>query len=120
MAGFASKLPFGHHSRSKSPSQEQDTSLTTLLTTDQCADLTFLIATITATMRKSLLDSFSPEETPLDAEPAMSEEAALAAAPTDLENADIEKEDKIRKEKERVKKEREKRQEDAKKELAKP
>ncbi|KAK7180107.1 hypothetical protein DPSP01_011155 [Paraphaeosphaeria sporulosa] len=121
MEGFASKLPFGH-SRSKSPSQsgEQDGSLTTLLTADQCADLTFLIATITMTMRKSLLDTFAPEETPVEVKTAMSEEAALAAAPTDLENADIETEDKRRKKQEQVKKDREKRQEEAKKELAKP
>ncbi|KAJ4356160.1 uncharacterized protein N0V89_004190 [Didymosphaeria variabile] len=119
MEGFASKLPFGH-SRSKSQSQEQDTSLTTLLTADQCADLTFLIATVTMTMRNSLLDTFTPEEMPADAKPAKSEEAALAAAPTDIENADVEKEHKRRKEQEQLRKDREKRQGDARKELAKP
>ncbi|KAF1966228.1 DUF726-domain-containing protein [Bimuria novae-zelandiae CBS 107.79] len=119
MEAFASKLPFGH-SRSKSQDPDEDTSITTLLTADQCADLTFLIATITAAMRKSLLDTFEPEETPPDAEPAKSEEAALAAAPSDVENADVEKEDKARKLKEQLKKDRVKRQEDAKKELAKP
>ncbi|KAJ4297735.1 hypothetical protein N0V90_005630 [Kalmusia sp. IMI 367209] len=112
MEGFASKLPFGH-SKSAAQSESHDTSLTTLLTADQCADLTFLIATITATMRKSLLDTFTPEETPLDTKPAKSEEAALAAAPTGIDKVDVEKEDKL-------KKEREKRQEDARKELAKP
>jgi hypothetical protein len=123
MEGFAKKLPFGH-SRSKSSEQAQATeheaSLTTLLTADQCADLTFLVATITMTMRKSLLDTFTPEETPVDAKAAKSEEAALAEAPTDLEDADIKTEDKRKKEQEQLRKDREKRQEDAKKELAKP
>ncbi|KAL1606801.1 hypothetical protein SLS60_004208 [Paraconiothyrium brasiliense] len=100
--------------------EEQDTSLTTLLTADQCADLTFLIATITMTMRKSLLDTFTPEETPADSKPLQSEEAALAAASMDIENADVGKEDKRRKEQEQLRKDREKRQGDAKKELAKP
>ena len=95
MEGFASKLPFGHsHSKEPAQSSEQDDSLTTLLTADQCADLTFLIATITVTMRKSLLDTFAPEETPVEAKTTKSEEAALAAAPTDLENASIEEEEK--------------------------
>lgn len=121
MEGFARKLPFGHSKpESQAQDQDKDMSLTTLLTADQCADLTFLIATITATMRKSLLDTFAPEETPLDAESTKSEEAALAAAPTDLEHVDVEKEDKARKEREQLRKDREKRQEDAKKELAKP
>lgn len=120
MEGFASKLHYGH-SRSKSLAQsgEDDASLTTLLTADQCADLTFLIATITVTMRKSLLDTFAPEETRVETKSTKSEEAALAAAPMDLENADIE-EEKSSKELEQLKKDREKRQEDAKKELAKP
>ncbi|PSN63576.1 DUF726-domain-containing protein, partial [Corynespora cassiicola Philippines] len=105
-------MPFG---RSKSPSQSpqsDDTSLTTLLSADQCADLTFLIATITATMRKSLLDTFTAEEVPPDNAPAKSEEAALMEAPTNLGDVDVEKEDKL-------KKERLKREEDAKKELGK-
>lgn len=110
MEGLSKKLHIG---RSKSPSQAEETSLTTLLTADQCADLTFLIATITAAMRKSLLDTFTAEELPLDAKPAKSEEAALAAAPTDVAKVDVEKEDKLRKE-------RTEREEDARKELAKP
>ncbi|KAF2257353.1 DUF726-domain-containing protein [Trematosphaeria pertusa] len=110
MDGLTSKLPFGH---SKPPAHSDETSLTTLLSADQCADLTFLIATITATMRKSLLDTFTAEETSPDSKPVKSEEAALAAAPSNLEQVDIEKEDKQRKE-------NEKREEDARKELAKP
>lgn len=111
MEGFTSKLPFGHHK--PPPESSQETSLTTLLTSDQCADLTFLIATITATMRKSLLETFTAEETPLSAKPSKSEEEALKAAPSNLVDIDVEKEDKI-------KKERADREEDAKKELAKP
>ncbi|KAF2689806.1 DUF726-domain-containing protein [Lentithecium fluviatile CBS 122367] len=108
MEGFTKKLPFGH---SKSPSHSEESSLTTQLTADQCADLTFLIATITASMRKSLLDTFTTES-PSDP-PAKSDAEALAAAPTNIEQVDVEKEDKLRKEKES-------RIEDAKKELAKP
>lgn len=129
MEGFTSKLPFAH-SHPKPEHKDQDASLTTLLTAEQCAHLTFLIATVTATMRKSLQDTFTPEETPIDdhAAPAESEEAALAAAstnidPTDVEKEDrirMEKEDRIRKEKEQLRKDRAKRQEDANKELAKP
>ncbi|KAF1949193.1 DUF726-domain-containing protein [Byssothecium circinans] len=106
------KLPFG---RSKSSAKEDDTSLTTFLNADQCADLTFLIATVTATMRKSLLDTFTAEESipELNSKPTNSEEAALAAAPTNIDQVDVEKEDKL-------KKEREKREEDSRKELAKP
>ncbi|KAF2262372.1 DUF726-domain-containing protein [Lojkania enalia] len=110
-ANLASKLPFGR-SKSPSPSKSSDeTSLTTLLTQDQCADLTFLIASITATMRKSLLDTFTAEESP--PLPRNKSEEALRAAPTDLSEVDVEKEDKLRKDL----KQREK---DARKELANP
>ncbi|KAF2470574.1 DUF726-domain-containing protein [Lindgomyces ingoldianus] len=108
---LTSHLPFGH---SKSPSQSSDseTSLTTLLTEDQCADLTFLIAIITAAMHKSHLDTFTAEETPSQ-NAKKSEEEALKVAPSNPEDVDVEKEDKLRKEKkERV--------EDARKELEKP
>ncbi|KAF2639282.1 DUF726-domain-containing protein [Massarina eburnea CBS 473.64] len=108
---FAKKLPFG---RSKSPAKsEDDGSLTSLLNPEQCADLTFLIATITATMRKSLLDTFTAEEAPIDEKATKSEAEALAAASTNIEQADVEKEDKL-------KKERGKREQDARKELTKP
>jgi hypothetical protein len=109
MEGFAHKLPFG---RSRSPSHSEESSLTTQLTVDQCADLTFLIATITASMRKSLLDTFTAEVL-TDAHPAKSGVDALAAAPTDIAQVDVEREDKLKKEKEA-------RIEDEKKELAKP
>ncbi|ORY11622.1 hypothetical protein BCR34DRAFT_564963 [Clohesyomyces aquaticus] len=124
---FTSHLPFGH---SKSPSQSSDaeTSLTTLLTADQCADLTFLIATITAAMRKLLLDTFTAEEPEIaeltSEKKAKSEEEAFKAAPSDLANVDVEKEDKLRKEKkeqdEKLRKEKKEREQDAKKELAQP
>jgi hypothetical protein len=107
MASWAPKLPFGN-----SKTEEKDeASLTTLLTADQCTDLTFLIATITATMRKSILQTFTAEEIQPDAKPSKSEEDALANAPSDLDNVDIAKEDKI-------KKEREAREEKSKQELA--
>jgi hypothetical protein len=114
MENFAKKLPFGH-SQSPAKPKDDDTSLTTLLNADQCADLTFLIATITATMRKSLFDVFTAEETSIDskAESAKSEEAALAAAPANIDQVDFEKEEKL-------KKEREKREEGARKAVAKP
>ncbi|KAF2865324.1 hypothetical protein BDV95DRAFT_586714 [Massariosphaeria phaeospora] len=123
MEGFTSKLPFGHHSKSASQSSQSDeTSLTTLLSADQCAELTFLIATITATMRKSLLDTFTAEESTPAPKPAKSGDDAFEAAPTDLGDVDVEKEDKLKKEKakkeEEEKKEKAKREEDAKKELA--
>ncbi|KAF2131030.1 DUF726-domain-containing protein [Dothidotthia symphoricarpi CBS 119687] len=107
MQSFTSKLPFGQ----SKPSHEDETSLTTLLTADQCADLTFLIATITATMRQSLLDTFTAEETPLDATPSQSEEQALATEPSD--SANVSDGDKI-------KKQRESREADTRQELAKP
>lgn len=110
MASWAPKLPFGH---SKEEHKEDDASLTTLLTADQCADLTFLIATITATMRKSLLQTFTAEEIQPDTKTSKSEEEALANAPSDIGDVDVAKEDKI-------KKEREAREEEAKKELAQP
>ncbi|KAF2190733.1 DUF726-domain-containing protein [Zopfia rhizophila CBS 207.26] len=113
---FTSHLPFGH---SKTPSQSEDeTSLTTLLSSEQCANLTFLIATITASMRKSLLDTFTAEGiVPSSPNPLsqaklkpLSEEKKLNNAPTNLADVDVRKEDKLMKE----------REEDAKKELAKP
>ncbi|PVI03233.1 DUF726-domain-containing protein [Periconia macrospinosa] len=114
MNDFAKKLPFG---RSKSPSKsEDDASLTTLLDADQCADLTFLIATITAMMRTSLVLNFTAEEDPQDStsKPSKSDQdAALAAAPSDIDKVNVEKEDKQRKD-------RAKREEEARKDLAKP
>ncbi|KAF2036292.1 DUF726-domain-containing protein [Setomelanomma holmii] len=102
-------LPFGQHKEE----HKHETSLTTLLTADQCADLTFLIATITATMRKSLLQTFTAEEVQADAKTAKTDEGALRNAPSDLDNVDVTKEHK-------VKKERELREQDAKKELSQP
>jgi hypothetical protein len=111
MSGWASKLTsLGGHSKSE---EEDETSLTTLLDADQCADLTFLIATITASMRLSLVDTFTAEELPLDSKTAKSEEEALQDAPSDLDDIDVAKEDKI-------KKERQEREEAARKELALP
>ena len=110
MASWASKLPsFG---QAKSP-EKDETSLTTLLNADQCADLTFLIATITASMRQSLLDTFTAEETPVDSKTAKSEEDALKDAPSNVDSVDAAKEDK-------VKKEREAREQDTRQELAQP
>lgn len=109
MASWAPKLPFG---QSKSEHKDE-TSLITLLTADQCADLTFLIATITATMRKSLVQIYTAEEIQPDAKTSKTEEDALRNAPSDIGNVYVEKEDK-------VKKERESREKDAKKELAQP
>ncbi|CAO2651216.1 Nn.00g095130.m01.CDS01 [Neocucurbitaria sp. VM-36] len=108
MASWAPKLPsFG---QAKSP-EKDETSLTTLLSAEQCADLTFLIATITASMRQSLLDTFTAEELPSDSKATKSEEDALKNAPSDLDKVDVTKDDK-------VKKERQSREEDARKELA--
>ncbi|KAF2017182.1 DUF726-domain-containing protein [Aaosphaeria arxii CBS 175.79] len=108
---FASHLPFG---KSKSTEHKDEASLTTLLDADQCAELTFLIATITATMRKSLLDTFTAEEYQTSPKSSnISEEEALKAATSHPGDVDVEKEDKL-------KKERMDREEDAKKELAKP
>ena len=109
MEAFAKKLPFGH---SKSPSQSDESSLTTQLTADQCAELTFLIATITASMRKSLLNTFTSESL-AESPSAQSGAEALAAAPENIDQVDVEKEDKLKKDKEA-------RIEDAKKELARP
>jgi hypothetical protein len=109
MASWAPKLPFG---QSKSEHKDE-TSLTTLLTADQCAELTFLIATITATMRKSLLQTYTAEEVQSDANTLKTEEEALRDAPADINNVDVAKEDK-------AKKERESREQDAKQELALP
>lgn len=111
MASWAPKLPsFG---QSKAEYKEDEASLTTLLTADQCADLTFIIATITAIMRKSLLQTFTAEELRPDAKSSKTEGDALLNAPSDLENVDVAKDD-------QVKKEREAREEGAKKELAQP
>jgi hypothetical protein len=108
---WASKLPFGQSKHAEPHKDEQ--SLTTLLSADQCADLTFLIATITATMRQSLLDTFVADEAPLDPKAAKSEEQKLVDAPSDAGNVDIAKEDKLEQE-------RQKREQNAKEELAKP
>jgi beta-lactamase superfamily II metal-dependent hydrolase len=113
MEGFASKLPFGHHKAPAEAPQSEETSLTTLLNADQCADLTLLIATITATMRKSLLDTFTAEETSLSAKPSKSEEQVSKFVPENTGEVDVKKEDKIIKE-------RVGREKDAKEELAKP
>ncbi|KAJ4347519.1 hypothetical protein N0V95_005350 [Ascochyta clinopodiicola] len=108
---WASKLPFGQTKHAEPHKDEQ--SLTTLLNADQCADLTFLIATITATMRQSMLDTFVAEEIPPVPKAAKSEEQTLIDAPSDLGNVDVAKEDKL-------KQERQKREQNAKEELAKP
>jgi hypothetical protein len=109
MASWAPKLPFGHSKEE----HRDEASLTTLLTADQCADLTFLIATITATMRKSLLQTYTAEEVQWDAIKTKTGEDALKNAPTDPGSVDVAKEDKVRKE-------RESREGDARKELAEP
>jgi hypothetical protein len=109
MASWAPKLPFGHHKED----HKDETSLTTLLTADQCADLTFLIATITATMRKDLVQTYTAKEIQPDEKVSKTEEDALKSAPSDLESVDVAKEDK-------EKKEREEREQDAMKELAQP
>jgi hypothetical protein len=109
MASWAAKLPFGQ----SKPEHKDEASLTTLLTADQCADLTFLIATITATMRKSLLQTFTAEEVQPDAKISKSEDDAILNAPSDLDNVDVANDDKI-------KKEREAREQAAKQELAQP
>jgi hypothetical protein len=117
-SSFTSHIPgFGSSNAKPQADQKNDeTSLTTLLSADQCADLTFLIATITATMRKSLLDTFTAEEAPSTPTPnpaAQSSQEKLAAAPANASEIDVEKEDKLKKEKAN-------REEDARKELAKP
>ncbi|KAF2277688.1 DUF726-domain-containing protein [Westerdykella ornata] len=112
-SSLTSHLPFGASQSSPHSSKDDETSLTTLLSADQCADLTFLIATVIATMRKSLLDTFTAEELPSPESAARSEEEALGAAPSNAAEADVEKEEKLRKE-------REEREEDARRELARP
>jgi hypothetical protein len=109
MASWAPKLPFGH----SNSEHKDETSLNTLLTADQCADLTFLIATITATMRKALVQTYTAEENQPDAKAPKTEQDALRDAPSDIDSVDVAKEDK-------VKKERELREQDATKELAQP
>ncbi|KAJ8112334.1 hypothetical protein OPT61_g5278 [Boeremia exigua] len=108
---WASKLPFGQSKHAEPHKEEQ--SLNTLLSADQCADLTFLVATLTATMRQSLQDTFIAEEAPLESQATKSEEQSLNDAPSDLDNVDVTKEDKL-------KQERQKREQNAKEELAKP
>ncbi|KAF2745833.1 DUF726-domain-containing protein [Sporormia fimetaria CBS 119925] len=93
---FASRLPFGG---SKAPKEEDETSLTTLLSADQCADLTLLVATIMATMRSSLVHTFTAKE-----QDSLSETVSIADPS----------------EKEKLNKARAEREEDAKTELAKP
>lgn len=110
MAGWASKLSSLGHSKSE---DKDETSLASLLDADQRAELTFLIAIITALMRQSLVYTYTAEEFPVDPKTAKSEEEALKDAPSNLDDADVEKEEKI-------KKERQKREEDAKEELARP
>jgi hypothetical protein len=109
MASWAPKLPFGQHKED----HKDETSLTTLLTADQCADLTFLIATITATMRKELVQTYTAEEIRPDAKVSKTEGDALKNAPSDLDSVDVAKEDK-------EKKDRESREQDATEELAQP
>jgi len=113
-------LPFSH----PQPSAEEDNSLTTILSPDECADLTFLIATITASMRKSLLDTFTAEEEP-QLSPSRPSDSSRSKSPSEAEiknrqeavggegQIDVEQEDKLRKE-------RLDREEDARKELSKP
>lgn len=110
MATWASKLPsFGHGKHE----EKDETSLTTLLTADQCADLTFTIATITASMRQSLLDTFTAEETKPDAKTAQPEEKVLKNALSNLDDEYVAKE-------KQTKKDREDREASAKEELAQP
>ncbi|KAI8934888.1 hypothetical protein NX059_008560 [Plenodomus lindquistii] len=110
MAGWASKLPsFGQSKHD----EKDETSLTTILTAEQCADLTFLIATITAGMRQSLVDTFTAQEVPLDPKSTTSEQESLVDASTNLDEGKVAKEDK-------VKKERRERENDALEELAQP
>ncbi|KAF2198758.1 DUF726-domain-containing protein [Delitschia confertaspora ATCC 74209] len=112
MDSITSHLPFGRSQKATA----EETSLTTLLSPDECADLTFLIATITASMRKSLLATFTAEEEPFEpvSYPSMkhtqglSEEDKLKAQ---QEDADTQ---------EKLRKEQAEREEDARKELAKP
>lgn len=109
MASWTSKLPFG---QSKAEHKDE-ASLTTLLDAEQCAELTFLIATITATMRQSMLQTYIAKELSLDAKVSRSEDDALRNAPANVGDVDVAQADKI-------KKERQGREEDAKKELAQP
>jgi hypothetical protein len=110
MSGWKEKLTSFGHSKSE---DKDETSLTTLLDADQCSELTFLIATITGSMRQSLIDTFTAEEIQPDPKTAKSEEEALADAPSNIDDVDVAKEDKI-------KKEREAREENARQELAQP
>ena len=86
MSGWASKLSSLGHSKSEN---KDNTSLTTLLDADQCADLTFLIATITASMRQSQVDTFNAEEFPADSKTVKSEEEVLRDAPSNLDDVDV-------------------------------
>ncbi|KAL6152973.1 hypothetical protein ACJQWK_11589 [Exserohilum turcicum] len=110
MSGWASKLSSLGHSK---PEDKDETSLTTLLDADQCADLTILIMNITASMRESLVNTFTAEEIPIDLQTVKLEEEILRGAPEQLDNVDVSTEDKI-------KKDRQKREKEAREELAKP
>ena len=87
-------------------------SLTTLLDADQCADLTFLVATITATMRQSMVDTFTAEELPPG--PKTAKPDASKGLPSDHAEVDVAAEE------EKAKKERQAREEDSRKEIAQP
>lgn len=104
MASWASKLP--SYGKNKNGGHES-TSLTTILTADQCADLTLLIATITASMRQSLLDIFAAEEATHDLNTTKSENAMPADTTPEINDV-------------KAKKERKEREADARKELLQP
>jgi len=110
MASWASNLPSFVRNKHE---EHDDTSLTTILTVEQCTDLTFLVATITASMRQSLLDTFTAEETTHDLKNTMSGNETLINTTSKLDEVDVVKED-------RIKKERAEREADARKELAQP
>jgi hypothetical protein len=101
-----SHLPFGDSKAASKASKDDETSLTTLLSADQCADLTFLIATITASMRKALLATFTAEEV-----------SVIEPQPNPKDDTTVEGE---KQNEDQLKKERKEREEDARKELAKP
>ncbi|KAL6711376.1 hypothetical protein ACN47E_005907 [Coniothyrium glycines] len=109
MANWTSKLPsFGHASKDE---EQDETSLTTLLSADECADLTLLIATITASMRQLLVDAFVAEELPPDLASLPSTTSDTTTQPS-TEDA-TSKANRLRRAKEA-------REEDARKELADP
>ena len=108
---WASKLPF-RQSKNAEPHKDEQ-SLTTILSADQCAELTFLIATITATMRQSLLENFVAGEVMSDPKTARSEKQMLTDPLSDHDSVDVAKEDQLRQE-------RKKREQDVKEEIMKP